>query len=108
MPGPALGFEAMVVGCRTIIVVLSGDFDVCNTAALADHLAEVAAYRPRRLVFEMAEVSFMDCASVRLIVGVRRSLPEGTRPVISNSPLVVGRVLHILGLDALCDLTGQM
>jgi anti-anti-sigma factor len=107
MPGPALGFEAMVAGDGTVIAILSGDFDVCNAAALADQLAEIAAYRPQRLVFEMAEVSFMDCASARLIVGVRRSLPEGTRPVISNSPLVVGRVLQIIGLDALCDLTGR-
>jgi anti-anti-sigma factor len=95
----------MVVGAGTVVIALSGDFDVCNAAALADHLAEIAQYRPRRLVFDMAEASFVDCASARLIVGVRRSLPEGTRPVISNPPLVARRVLEIIGLDTLCDMT---
>jgi anti-anti-sigma regulatory factor len=53
----------------------------------------------------MAGVGFADCASVRLIVGTGRSLPEGSRPVISRPRPVVRRVLQVTGLDTLCDLT---
>jgi anti-anti-sigma factor len=99
-----LGFEAMVTGDGTVIVVLSGEFDTGNIRALAHHLAEVLEYQPRRLVFDLAEVGFVDCASARLIAGTGRSLPEGVRPVISRPRLSVRRVLEITGLDTLCDL----
>jgi anti-anti-sigma factor len=99
-----LGFEAMVTGDRAVIVVLSGDFDIGNQGSLARHLAEILEYQPRRLVYDMADVGFVDCASARLIAGTGRSLPEGVRPVISRARLAVRRVLEITGLDTLCDL----
>lgn len=100
-----LEFEAdMTAGTATII--LSGDLDLGNQRELARHLAQVLEYEPQRLTFKMARVSFVDCASARLIVGTGRSLPEGTWPVIADAQPIVRRVLQITGLDALCDLAG--
>jgi anti-anti-sigma factor len=98
-----LGFEATVSG-QTVTVVLSGDLDVGNEHALAGQLTKLAEQRPARLVFEMAQVGYIGCASARLITGTGRSLPDGTRPVIARPSPVVRRVLQLTGLDALCDL----
>jgi anti-anti-sigma factor len=76
-----------------------------NRCWLARRLAETVERQPLRLVFDMAGVGFADCASVRLIVGTGRSLPDGNRPVISRPRPVVRRVLQVTGLDTLCDLT---
>ena len=100
-----LGFEVDVIA-GTATVVLSGDLDLGNHNSLAHHLARVLEYEPQRLIFEMARVRFVDCASARLIAGTGRSLPEGVRPVIRGAQPVVGTVLRITGLDALCDLAG--
>lgn len=106
MPGPQpLEFVA-TPGCGgTVIVRLSGDLDIVNRRWLARCLAETVEQQPLRLVFDMAEVGFADCASVRLIVGTGRSLPAGCRPVISGPRPVVRRVLRVTGLDTLCDMT---
>ena len=91
----------------TVLIVVSGDFDAGNAASLAQRLAEALEHEPRRLVFDMAEAGFVDCASARLIVGTHRSLPAGIRLVISRPPRAVRRVLQVTGLDVLCDLTGS-
>jgi anti-anti-sigma factor len=105
MPGPPRpGFSAMN-NRGAITVVLSGDLDFGNRSWLAQRLAETMGQQPRRLVIDMAEVGFADCASVRLIVATGRSLPDGSRPVISRPRPVVRRVLHVTGLDTLCELT---
>jgi anti-anti-sigma factor len=104
-PGPPrLGFT--VTNDRgAITVVLGGDLDIGNRHWLAQHLAQAMGQRPRRLVVDMAEVGFADCASMRLIVHTGQSLPDGSRPVICRPRPVVRRVLHVTGLDTLCDLT---
>ncbi len=98
-----LGFATVVAG-ETVTVILSGDFDVGNERALARRLAQVLESAPGRLVFETAQVDYGSSASARLIVGTGRSLPTGSRPVISQPSPVVRRVLQLTGLDAFCDL----
>lgn len=100
-----LGFAATQARDGTIIVVLSGEFDIGNRRALAQRLTETLQHKPRRLVFDLAGVSFVDCGSARLIVGTGRSLPGGGRPVLSCPPPVVRTVLQLTGLAALCELT---
>ena len=98
-----LGFEATGTG-GTVTVVLRGDLDVGTEGSLGQHLARITQNEPGRLIFDMAQVGFVDCASARLIVGTDRSLPEGVRPVIRGPRPVVRRLLQITGLDARCDL----
>jgi anti-sigma B factor antagonist len=105
MPGPPRPGFAATNDHGEITVVLSGDLDISSRRWLAQRLAETMEQQPRRLVVDMAEVGFADCASMRLIVATRRSLPDGSRPVISRLRPVVRRVLHVTGLDMLCDLT---
>lgn len=94
----------MTMAAGTVTVKLSGEFDVMGEDVLADCLARVRRARPRRLVFKTAQVTYIDCASARLIVGADRWLPPGVKPVIACPAPVVRRVLQASGLDARCEL----
>jgi anti-anti-sigma factor len=84
-------------------VVLQGEFDVTSEGALSAYLERIHQSRPSRLIFEMAAVGYMDCASARLIVGTIHWLPEGVKPVISSPSPIVRRVLQVSGIGARCE-----
>lgn len=83
-------------------VVIRGDLDLTSTPSLAARLAPVLASRPRRLVFDLAQVGFTDVAAARLIISTSRSLPG--RPVIRAPGLLVRRLLELTGLDGHCEI----
>lgn len=94
----------MTVTTETITVVLSGEFDFTTEDFLVARLARLHLGRRRRLVFDAALVTFIDCASARLIVGTDRRLPAGVKPVIARPSPVVRRVLRASGLSTRCEL----
>ncbi len=91
----------------TATVVISGELDLLAAPSLAAHLEQVLSGRPRRLVLDLARVSFMDCAAARVIAGTEGSLPRGERPVIRRPSPVVRRVFELTGLDGHCELDGE-
>jgi anti-sigma B factor antagonist len=88
----------------TATIVISGELDLLSTPSLAEHLEQILAQRPQRLVFDLTRVTFMDCAAARLIAGTDRSLPDGKRPVLRRPSTEVRRVLELTGLDTRCEL----
>ena len=68
------GFTVTITG-ETVTVVLSGELDVTSEDFLTNRLARVRQARPRRLIFEAAQVTYIDCASARLIAGTGDWLP---------------------------------
>jgi anti-anti-sigma factor len=92
---------------ETMTVVLQGEFDVTSEGALSASLERIHQSRPSRLIFEMAAVGYIDCASARLIVGTIHWLPEGVKPVISSPSPIVRRVLEASGIGALCEFEGD-
>lgn len=95
--------EAVVTG-QTVTVVLRGAFDATSAGFLPGRLEQIGQGRPRRLVFETARVSYLDCASARLLAGTSRWLPAGAKPVVKCPSPVVRRVLQVSGIGALCEL----
>jgi anti-anti-sigma factor len=87
----------------TVTVVISGELDVTITPSLAELLARVLDRKPQRLVFDLAQVDFIDCAAARLIVDMGRSLPAGRRVVIRRPGPAVRRILELTRLDAHCQ-----
>ena len=96
-------FEAVVTG-ETVTVVLRGDFDVTSSGFLHARLERIRELRPVRLVFEMAQVSYLDCASARLIADTSDWLPAHVKPVVSRPSPIVRRVLEASGVGARCEL----
>jgi anti-anti-sigma factor len=87
----------------TTTVVISGELDLTVMPPLAEQLARVLAGNPQQLIFDMARVGFIDCASARLIAGTGHSLPDGRRPVIRSPSPAARRVLELTGLDTCCQ-----
>ena len=84
-------------------VVLQGEFDVTSEGALSAALERIHQRRPGRLIFEMAAVGYLDCASARLIAGTSRWLPDGVKPVISSPSPIARRVLQVSGIGVGCE-----
>ena len=89
---------------QTVIVVLRGELDVTSEGFLYGRLSQIGEMRPRRLVFEMSQVAYLDCASARLIAGTGDWLPAGVKPVVSRASPIVRRVLQASGIGAFCEL----
>jgi anti-anti-sigma factor len=83
---------------ETMTVVLQGEFDVTNEGALSASLERLRQRRPGRLIFEMAAVGYIDCASARLIAGTSRWLPDGVKPVVVSPSPIARRVLQVSGI----------
>jgi anti-sigma B factor antagonist len=88
----------VTVTAGTATVVLLGELDPVTMPLLVQRLAQVLADRPHRLVVDMAGVTFIDCATARLIAGTGRHLPDGVRPVIRSPGPVTRKVLALTGL----------
>ena len=89
---------------ETVIVLLRGELDVTVEGFLYGRLSWIREMRPTRLVFETAQVTYLDCASARLIAGTGEWLPPGVKPVVSRPSLIVRRVLQASGIGVLCEL----
>ena len=95
-------FEATVI-LDTVTVVLGGEFDTTSESFLSSRLDQIRKAKPRRLIFEAAQVAFMDCASARLIADTGRWLPVGLKPVIRHPSPIVHRVFQVSGIGSLCE-----
>jgi anti-anti-sigma factor len=92
----------------TATIIISGELDLLTMAFLAEQLTLIVRRRPRRLVFDLARASFLDCGSARLIAGAGQSLPDGRRPLIRQARPIVRRVFELSGLTALCELEDSL
>ena len=93
---------------ETATIVISGELDLMTMVFLTDQLTLVARRAPRRLVFDLARTSFMDCGSARLIASAGLFLPDRPRPVIRHARPIVRRVFELSGLDSLCELEDSL
>jgi anti-anti-sigma factor len=87
-----------------VTLAVCGDLDAATMPALSRCLAQVTARRPDRLVFDLAQVTFIDCAATRLIASAETLLPAGTRPLIRHPSPAVRRILAVTDIAATCDL----
>jgi anti-anti-sigma factor len=97
-------FEAAMASDGRVYVAISGDLDVTTVAALAEHLAVLADVRPTRLVINLSEVGFLDCAAARLLASTATFLAPGQRPVLTSLRPAVWRILHLTDMAAGFDI----
>ena len=86
------------------IVMLSGEADLTTTEPLCEMLATQLSTGVRRVTVDASELSFLDSASLRVLVLAARALQarHGTLVFACPQPLVV-RLLEITGADRLLD-----
>jgi anti-anti-sigma factor len=88
----------------TATVVITGELDLTTTPVLVQHLEQILAQGSRRLVIDLAQVTFIDVAAARLISGATGPRPGTGRPILRRPSPEARRVLELTGLVALCDL----
>jgi len=87
-------------------LVLAGELDLLTMPVLSERLMPILAAKPLHLVFDMARVTFADCASARLIACAGRYLPAARAPVIKDPVPAVRRIFEVAGLADRCEITG--
>jgi anti-anti-sigma factor len=86
------------------VVVLSGEADTTTAAALRDTLATQLDTGARLVTVDASALSFLDSASLRVLVLAARALQgrHGTLVLADPQPLVA-RMLEITGADRLLE-----
>lgn len=80
----------------TPVVVLAGELDISNAATLEATVTSITADRPRRLIFDLSDLSFMDSAGIAVLIGAAAKIDEIT---LRNPSPVVRRVVELTGLS---------
>jgi anti-sigma B factor antagonist len=103
IPVAALRTSALA-GADGPIVVLSGEADATTLPLLREVLAEQLEAGARLLTVDASGLSFLDSASMRVLVLAARALRgRHGRLVFARPQPVVARLLEITGADRLLD-----
>ena len=83
-------------------VVIRGEIDICSSAQLREQLLSVIRRHGARVVLDLAEVTFIDCAGISTLLAARRQalLEGGSLRVLRASPRV-RRIIALTRLDPL-------
>jgi len=94
----------MLAGADGPVVVLSGEADTTTATVLREMLAALLDTGARLVTIEAAGLSFLDSASMRVLVLAARALKgRHGRLVFARPQPAVARLLEITGADRLLD-----
>jgi anti-anti-sigma factor len=96
----SLSVEVEAVDHATKVLVVHGEADILTAPHLAACLHAVVVQGPERLVIDLADMSFLDCAGARAIAGAQKHLSaQGGQLLLRRPRPIVRKVLDIMGLD---------
>lgn len=79
------------------IVILSGELDTSNVAALEATMSSVTTQTPRRVTFDLTALEFMDSAGIAVLINTAAKVSE----VLLRQPSpIIRRVLETTGLSS--------
>ena len=101
--GPGLTPVVRAEDDRTVVVV-RGEADVATRPALSDVLSEVIDWRVGNVVIDLAEVAFIDTATIRSLA-MARELLQRRGPVLTfRSPSrLADTMIQLFGLTGLIE-----
>jgi anti-anti-sigma factor len=99
-PSAPLGIDASWPSPGTARLAVAGEIDLSNSDLLRVRLLNVlSTLHPRHLEVDLAEVTFLDCGGLAVLVVLGQSAARtGCRLRITNPQPVVRRVLDLTGL----------
>ena len=92
-------FEAFIAhqdGC--VVVTVRGEVDLAASSRF-DAVISEALHVSHHVVFDMADVTFLDSTGLRSIIVALNAVDDGGSVTVRNAPDVVQRVLHLGGID---------
>ncbi len=78
-----------------LVLRLSGDLDVTNAAQVRSAIDAVVSSGTERLIFDLADLQFMDSSGIAMLVSVAR---EGREVQLRNPSAIVRRLIELTGL----------
>ena len=83
-----------------VVIVLHGELDMAGTPSFALVMDEVAANASHRVVFDLADLSFIDAGGISAILSAARDLEvRGVEVAVRDPQRVVRRLFLLCGLD---------
>jgi anti-sigma B factor antagonist len=88
-----------LVDDETAVIAVHGELDLATAPRLKWPLVDALDSGRRRVLVDLAGVTFMDSTALGVLIGVRRSLkPEARMAIVCTHPDVL-RIFEISGLD---------
>lgn len=84
------------------MVSLRGELDIAVEAALERQLAQLILRKPDQVIFDVTEVTFIDCGIARLLAGIGQRRPSARKPLLRSACPWVRRLLELSELDTQC------
>lgn len=86
-----------------LTILLAGELDCATAPAISASLGQLLdAHPPRRLVLDMADVRFIDCAGLRPIIRACQALSADQRLIVRSPANPVRLLLAVTRLDQAC------
>jgi len=79
----------------TQVVILAGELDSSNADSLQERVASIPPQPPRRLIFDLTHLRFMDSAGIAVLIGAAKASSVSLR----NPSPIIRRVLEATGLS---------
>jgi anti-anti-sigma factor len=99
---PAFQLTVSFPDDATAFVTLAGQLDRTTAIELSAQLQPVLARQPQLVIYDIAQVSYIDDAAARTLIYSADRSPGGQRPVLRRPPPIVLRLLEVTGLDTQC------
>jgi len=97
-----VNISSHVTGTREMRLTLAGELDLATTRLLGQHVEHALATAPRRLLLDLAGVTFCDSTGVGALCEARTAVVErGVRFVAVNPGRMTRRIMRVTGLLAL-------
>jgi anti-sigma B factor antagonist len=99
----AFALEDVPASWEGLLLVARGEIDIDAVAELRQHLERATSSGARRLLLDLAEVTFIDSLSLAAIVAANRRLGHAGRLAVVADHAYVLLILEACGLDSVVE-----
>ena len=95
-PGEVLQIDVSTGGDGSVVLTLTGEFDLVSVDAFDDVLAEIQSRRPERTVMDVSGLAFLDSSGINALLRATKALQaEGGTVVLRSPSMATRRILEI-------------
>lgn len=85
-----------------LVIVLTGELDISNSEAFRERVQQAVTLGPKRLVFDLSQLSFMDSSGIAVLMYAANSVDDIE---VRNPSNVIRRIIQSTGLSEILHLT---
>ena len=81
------------------VLAVTGELDLVTVPNLAESAAAALKIPAERFVLDLSRLSFTDCAGVRALAAITRTVPAGCPVIVRSVSPALRRVLNLMGVN---------